>query len=216
MHGDVLLPAPREARLLERAYARLAGVYDLLFGAILQPGRHAVVDRLPLAAGTRVLEVGIGTALAIDRYPRNCTVIGIDRCKEMLDAARARVRETRSRHVHLLQMDAAHLAFPEATFDVVYAGYVMSAVADPHRVIREMARVCRPGGTVVLLNHFASKHAVIAAVERAISKYTMHLGFRADLELAPLVLRSGLVLESVARVNLTRHWSLVTCRKPEA
>jgi phosphatidylethanolamine/phosphatidyl-N-methylethanolamine N-methyltransferase len=196
-----------------RQYDRLAAVYDELFGSTLQPGRVAALRSMPLASGDTVLEVGIGTGLTAALYPEHCHVIGIDLSRRMLDRAASRVRRQGLRNVRLLEMDAAHLQFANDSFAAVYAPYVLTAVPDPLAVLLEMRRVCRPGGHLVLLNHFLSDIAVLALFERLISPITERLGFRTDLSLPSLLARAGLSPVQVERVNAPRLWSLVVCRE---
>ena len=122
--------------------------------------------------GDRVLEVGVGTGINASLYPRDCSVTGIDLSSPMLEKARERVARKGVRNVRLLQMDAANLKFADDTFDIVYAPYVISVVPDPVAVTREMVRVCRPGGRIVILNHFRSKSRVGAWLERMIAPFT--------------------------------------------
>jgi phosphatidylethanolamine/phosphatidyl-N-methylethanolamine N-methyltransferase len=110
-------------------------------------------------------------------------------------------------------MDASSLGFPDESFDVVYAAYVVSVVPDPVVVLKEMRRVCRAGGHIVLLNHFLSTSPMMAAVERWISPLTARAGFRADLDLAVLLAQAGLEPVSVTKVNTPKIWSLVHCRR---
>src|SRR5438874_10041116 len=108
--------------------------------------------------GDRVLEVGVGTGINADLYPPGCAVTGIDLSSSMLERARERVARKGVRNVRLLQMDAQNLKFADDAFDIVYAPYVISVVPDPVAVAAEMRRVCRPGGRIVILNHFRSKN----------------------------------------------------------
>ena len=194
-------------------YAKLEPVYDLLFGAALQAGRVAAVRRMGHRAGTRVLEVGIGTGINASLYPRDFQVVGIDLSSQMLAKAKQRVQREGLRQVQLHNMDAAHLSFADDTFDVVYAPYTISVVPDPVRVAREMRRVCRPGGIILILNHFRSSNPMVASVERAISGLTAFVGFRSDLELSGLLSRAQLTPSSIDMVNVPPIWSLVTCTK---
>jgi phosphatidylethanolamine/phosphatidyl-N-methylethanolamine N-methyltransferase len=198
---------------IEGIYSKLSPVYDVLFGAILQPGRIAAVSQMGVAAGTRVLEVGIGTGLGAQLYPRSFEVTGIDLCPRMLDNARKRIARVGLRHITLRRMDAAALEMDADTFDIVYAPYTISAVPDPVQVAREMRRVCRPGGRVVFLNHFRSKRSIAATLERAVSPVTTRLGFRSDLDLSTLLAKAQLKPASITKVNLPPIWSLVTCVK---
>ena len=165
-------------RFVQRVYSRLSPVYDLLFNRILQPGRVTAARRMARSRGD-VLEVGVGTALSVSLYPPDLRVTGIDLSAPMLARARDRVARAQ-RPCRLVQMDAAKLSFADNTFDFVYAPYTVSVVPDPVRVLREMQRVCKPGGVVLILNHFLSSDPLMARVERALSPVTIHFGFRSD------------------------------------
>jgi phosphatidylethanolamine/phosphatidyl-N-methylethanolamine N-methyltransferase len=197
---------------VDEVYAKLAPLYDLIFGRVLQAGRVAAIERMPRRGRTSVLEVGIGTGLNVPLYPPNCRVTGIDISVPMLEKARARIRRA-CLPVRLLQMDAARLSFAENSFDIVYAPYTISVVPDPVQAAREMQRVCKPGGTILILNHFRSTDPLIARFERALSPLTMHVGFRCDLDLPSLLVNAGLRPASVDAMNLPPIWRLVTCIK---
>jgi phosphatidylethanolamine/phosphatidyl-N-methylethanolamine N-methyltransferase len=198
---------------LDRLYAKLAPVYDLMFGKLLQPGRRAAVERMDLRPGMSVLEVGVGTGIDLSLYPPESRVTGIDLSSAMLEKARARVVHQRLSHVRLHEMDAAHLTFTDDSFDVVYAPYVISVVPNAAQVAREMRRVCRAGGTILILNHFRSANPFLASVERAIAPVTLRVGFKSDLDLVELLLESRLEPRAIEKVNVPRIWSLVTCIK---
>jgi phosphatidylethanolamine/phosphatidyl-N-methylethanolamine N-methyltransferase len=198
--------------LVDRVYARLSPLYDLVFGRVLQPGRVAAIERMNLRHGTDVLEVGVGTGLNAPLYPTHCRVTGIDISAPMLQKARERVARGRLR-LRLLQMDAANLTFAANSFDVVYAPYTVSVVPDPVRVAREMHRVCKPGGAIVILNHFRSTDPIVARIERALSPLTVHIGFRCDLDLSQLLANAGLRAASIEAMNIPPIWRLVTCLK---
>jgi phosphatidylethanolamine/phosphatidyl-N-methylethanolamine N-methyltransferase len=201
-----------ENAFVERVYDKIASIYDLAYGPILQPGRRRAMALMNPAPGTRVLEVGVGTGLNLSLYPRHCDVTGIDFSSLMLVKAEERnVRE--GLRARLFQMDAADLRFPDNAFDVVYAPYLISVVPDPATVVREMRRVCRPGGRIVILNHFRSRSAVLSRIERWLSPRTMHIGFKADLDREALFAEVGLVPETMEAVNIPRIWSLITARK---
>jgi phosphatidylethanolamine/phosphatidyl-N-methylethanolamine N-methyltransferase len=117
------------------------------------------------------------------------------------------------RNMRLLEMDAADLRFPDGAFDIVYAPYLISVVPDPITVAREMGRVCRPGGRIIFLNHFRSRNSLLASIERAISPFTVHIGFKSDLDLPAFLAQADLEPVSIERVNIPRIWSLVTCVK---
>ena len=143
---------------LYRVYENLSSVYDFTFGPALHPGRVDAIRRMGIRPADRVLEVGVGTGINASLYPRDCSVTGIDLSTSMLEKARRRIAHKGVRNVRLMEMDATNLKFPDDTFDVVYAPYVISVVPDPVAVAREMMRVCRRGGRVVILNHFRSRN----------------------------------------------------------
>jgi len=196
-----------------RVYENISSVYDFTFGPTLHPGRVRAIQRMGIRAGDHVLEVGVGTGINASLYPRDCAVTGIDFSSSMLEKARDRVARKALANVRLLEMDAADMKFADNTFDIVYAPYVISVVPDPVTVTREMVRVCRPGGRVVILNHFLSANVVGAAVERIISPFTVHIGFKSDLDLPAFLAQAGLHPVSIEKVNIPRIWSLVTCVK---
>jgi phosphatidylethanolamine/phosphatidyl-N-methylethanolamine N-methyltransferase len=202
-----------ENDFVTRVYEKLAKVYDLIFGPTLHHGRLVAIERMGVKAGDRVLEVGVGTGINTSLYPHNCSVTGIDLSSSMLEKARERVRREGLSHVRLQEMDAAHLIFADDTFDVVYAPYLVSVVPDPVQVVREMRRVCKRGGKIVILNHFRSANPILSRLERAISPFTVHIGFKSDLDLPGFLAQADLQPLSIAKVNFPKIWSLVICRK---
>jgi phosphatidylethanolamine/phosphatidyl-N-methylethanolamine N-methyltransferase len=202
-----------ENQFVERVYEKLANVYDLTFGPTLHPGRLQAIQRMRIAPGSSILEVGVGTGINASLYPADCDVVGIDFSASMLEKAHERVQRKGIRNMRLFQMDAADLQFPADSFDIVYAPYLISVVPDPVRVAAEMRRVCRPGGRIIILNHFRSANAILSRAERLISPLTIHIGFKADLDLPGFLAQANLQPVSIEKVNVPPMWSLVTCVK---
>ena len=202
-----------ENDFVERVYDKIAKVYDLTFGPTLHPGRLIALERMDIKPGDKILEVGVGTGINVSLYPRHCHVTGIDFSALMLEKAHERVIKKGVTNVRLQEMDAAKLTFADDSFDIVYAPYVISVVSDPVRVVNEMRRVCRPGGKIVILNHFRSHTPVVARMEQAISPFTVHIGFKADLDLPGFLAQSELKPISIEKVSFPPIWSLVTCIK---
>jgi phosphatidylethanolamine/phosphatidyl-N-methylethanolamine N-methyltransferase len=203
-----------ENDFVEGVYDKLAKVYDLTFGPTLHPGRLQAIQRMGITGQDRVLEVGVGTGINLSLYPRDATVIGIDFSSSMLEKARERaVRKDVPHSLRLVQMDAADLKFADDSFDIVYAPYLISVVPDPVRVAQEMRRVCRPGGRIVILNHFLSPNPILSRLERSISPFTIHIGFKSDLDLPAFLAQAELQPISIEKVNFPRIWSLVMAVK---
>jgi phosphatidylethanolamine/phosphatidyl-N-methylethanolamine N-methyltransferase len=202
-----------ENDFVARVYENLAWAYDYTFGPTLHPGRVHAIQRMGIRPGERILEVGVGTGINASLYPRDCSVTGIDLTDSMLDKARERVEREGIRNVRLLEMDAADLKFADGTFDIVYAPYLISVVPDPVAVAREMRRVCRPGGRIIFLNHFRSLNPILAFFERLISPFTVHIGFKSDLDLTAFLAQAELKPVSIEKVNVPKIWSLITCIK---
>jgi phosphatidylethanolamine/phosphatidyl-N-methylethanolamine N-methyltransferase len=202
-----------ETDFVARVYEKQASWYDLWFGPTLHHGRLVAIERMGVKSGDHILEVGVGTGINTPLYPRDCHVTGIDFSSQMLDKARERVRQKGLRHVRLLEMDATHLKFADDSFDIVYAPYLVSVVPDPVEVAREMRRVCKPGGKIVILNHFRSANPILSRVERAISPFTVHIGFKSDLDLPGFLAQADLQPVSIEKVNFPKIWSLAICRK---
>lgn len=170
-----------DASAVRRAYARWARVYDAVVGPVTDKGRAMAVAaaNARVAQGhERVLEVGVGSGLSLPDYDRRARVTGIDLSHEMLELARRRVREQALGHVEALEeMDAARMGFADASFDTCVALYVMSVVPDPAGVLNEMARVTRPGGEVIIVNHFASKDGWLRWAEQKLERVAALLGW---------------------------------------
>jgi phosphatidylethanolamine/phosphatidyl-N-methylethanolamine N-methyltransferase len=203
--------AALEKRQVERAYELYAPVYDFIFDWIFAPGRVAAVKHLDVQRGDSVLEVGIGTGLNLPLYPPACRLTGIDLSEEMLDKAVERVQELAMPNVTLKVMDATSMDFGDAEFDKAVATYTISAVPDPVAVLREMRRVVKPGGILVLLNHFRSERRIMGWLEDLVAPLCTRLGWKSNLALGPLLAAVGLEPELVAKANLFNGWRLVKC-----
>lgn len=162
------------------SYRRWAPIYDATFGKITHAGRHHAT-KVANQIGGHVLEVGVGTGLALPFYGANVTVTGIDFSEDMLERARAKVAEENLHHVQdLRQMDARTLDFPDNSFDTVVAMHLISVVPDPEQVMAEMARVCKPGGQILVVNHFARDEGWLAWFERKFAPFADLMGWHSN------------------------------------
>jgi phosphatidylethanolamine/phosphatidyl-N-methylethanolamine N-methyltransferase len=165
---------------VERAYARWAPVYDLVFGKVFERGRRASIAAAERVGG-RILEVGVGTGISLPDYARTNSIVGIDISAPMLRKAQERVAEHGLDNVEALAvMDAKHLAFPDAAFDVIVAQYVITAVPDPEATLDEFARVLKPGGEIVLVNHIGAESGLRKVGELAFAPVARKLGWRPE------------------------------------
>lgn len=205
-----------DAEAVRTAYRRWAGIYDTVFGQVFAAGRREAVERINGHGAQRVLEVGVGTGLSLPHYRRDMRVVGIDLSTDMLAVARRRAADQALPQVDaLLEMDAARLAFADDSFDTVVAMYVMTVVPDPPGTLAELARVCKPGGRVLILNHFeADRPGPRRLVERALGRFSRDLGWRPDYPMARLMAGSDLTVERVAPIPPLGLFSFVECRKP--
>lgn len=196
---------------LERVYSRYAGFYDLIFRRVSSAPRMAIFRDLAIQPGERVLEVGVGTGLCLPWYPRHCEVVGIDLFAAMLQRAAQYVEAEGLTNVTLQRMDAGEMAFADSSFDLVIAAYVVTAVPDHRKLMSEMIRVCRPGGRIILLNHFTQDSPILAAVERFFSPLFVNVGFRSDLSVGQVIDGWPLIQERNEKVTPLGFWRLVEC-----
>jgi phosphatidylethanolamine/phosphatidyl-N-methylethanolamine N-methyltransferase len=189
------------------AYRRWAPVYDHTFGRVAAEGRKHSVEIINQGKG-RVLEVGVGTGLSLPSYGRHLEIVGIDLSPEMLEKARERVAaEGLDNVAELHEMDASDLKFPDASFDTVVAMYVMTVVPDPEKVMRELSRVCRAGGDVIIVNHFSAEEGMRGWVERRMAPFADMLGWRPLFDVERVLVCPELALMEKRGL---RPWGLFT------
>ncbi|MBM3489326.1 MAG: class I SAM-dependent methyltransferase [Alphaproteobacteria bacterium] len=200
---------------IRRAYARYAPIYDHTFSWMLARQGRRLAATTAAARARVILELGVGTGLTLPLYPADRRLVGIDISPDMLALAQRRARERKLGQVAGLSlMDAGNLAFCDASFDAVVAAYVMSVVPEPAAVLAEAARVCRPGGDIVLVNHFAGETVARRRIERALEPLADWLGWRPAFGFEELM--AGSTLRLVERRPLAPFglFTLVHLRKP--
>ncbi len=199
---------------VEKLYNRFSTIYDLIYGIqVFNHGRELAPEYLDLFPEAQLLEVGVGTGLAIPPLPRNIEITAIDFSQKMLNQARKRLHSLSIHNVQLFKMDATHLGFPDNSFDRILAAYFISTVPNPVKVILEMKRVCRPGGYLVFLNHFECEVPVIGSIEKRLSPIFYRLGFNTGLNLQEWMEQTGLDVESVEKIGALGHFQAVRCIK---
>ena len=174
---------------MAKAYARWAPVYDLVFGAVFERGRKASIEAAERACppSGRILDVGVGTGISLPDYARTHRLVGVDYSEPMLRKAQERVAAQGLGNVDAIAvMDAARLGFPDAFFDVVVAQYVITAVPEPEATLDEFARVLKPGGEIVLVNHIGAETGLRRVFEQWFSPVARRLGWRPEFPWARL------------------------------
>src|SRR4029450_3617661 len=203
---------PHESAL----YYEFSHLYDLFFGRVFFPRIVRVIRSLGIEPGARVLEIGVGTGLALEAYPHHCNVTGIDLAPEMLERAQDRVNRNGWRHITLAQGDALNLQFDDDSFDYVMAFHVVSVVPDPQRMMAEAQRVCRPGGLPSIINPFRSPHPVVSRMQRGIDPLTRRLGWTTLLRLPEILDRNTLHVERRWKTSQRSLFTIVVARNAKA
>ncbi len=190
-------------------YSGYASVYDKVFGHIFSPRIKIGIRRSRIGDGDKVVEVGVGTGISLTSYPRQCKVTGIDVTKKMLDQARRKKEIHKLDHVELLEMDAENMTFDDDTFDHAVAAFVITVVPNPEKMVSEMKRVTKKGGSILILNHFCSDNAFISTVEKVFSPLCERWGWRSDISLDLLSNHCNLDIKEVFKKNRLDPWSII-------
>jgi phosphatidylethanolamine/phosphatidyl-N-methylethanolamine N-methyltransferase len=201
---------PEESR---RGYRLFSPLYDLCFGLSLYHGRRLAIAALDCRPGERILDVCVGTGLSLSMYPPGVRVTGIDHSQEMLEKAAQRVRRRRLVQAEaLLNMDVERLEFADGSFDKAVVLFAMAGLPDPVRAMQEIERVCRPGATIVIANHFLSRRPLQRFFDRLLSPIYRLLRYRADLDLDAFVAAAGLDVVATQPANLFGYSTVLVCR----
>ena len=177
---STLSDADLDNQTVTKAYARWAPVYDLVFGPVFERGRHAAITAAERVGG-RILEVGVGTGISLPNYSGNCRLCGVDISAPMLRKARERVAELGLSNVEgLWVMDAEQLSFPDNSFDVVVAQYVITTVPNPEAALDEFARVLKPGGEIILVSRIGAEAGLRRSLEHWFQPAARKLGWRTE------------------------------------
>lgn len=194
---------------IKKIYGGYSGAYDFIFKGFFYPRIKHAIETMHIKPGDKILDVGVGTGLSLPLFPRHCSVTGIDLSAGMLKEARKKVEAEGLKHITLIEMDAAQLAFDDDTFDHVISTHVISVVPDPVKVIAEMKRVCKKEGNIVLVNHFQSQNKYLAKFDELISPITKKVGWRTDLSLERLIKDADLDVREQYKLNKIDLWKVV-------
>jgi len=196
-----------------KLYDLWAKFYDATFGALVHRRHVRAVELMRAQPGQRVLDLGVGTGMTLPVYRGDVEIVGIDLSAGMLGKAHDKVRSEQLDHVHLVQGDALHPPFAESSFDVIMVTHVISVVSEPAVLLRWVSRLVRPGGHVVILNHFQSDFALIRWFEQKLNPLFVKIGWRSDLDLGELLTDSTLTLEYQHKLAMYDLWQIVVLRR---
>ena len=197
-------------------YSNLVPAYQALWPAVARRRIDAAVRSLGLPAGAKVLEVGVGTGLSLESYPTNVSVTGVDLSESMLAEAEHLIETRGWNHIQVMPMNAESLTFEDATFDCVTSFHTISVVSRPDAMMREVVRVCKPGGRILIINHFRSDNPIIARVVDSAGNITKRLGWRTDLDLDEILHELPLRLDYRSKTNPLSLFTVMTAtRKSE-
>ena len=196
-----------------KLYSEFAPLYDKIFGKIFYSRLESVIEDLDIPPGAKVLEVGAGTGTSFPAYPTHCEVTGIDLAPDMLARAQRKIHDNGWTHLTVLEMNALDLEFPDNSFDYVMAFHVVTVVPDPVRMIAEAKRVCKPGGQIVIVNHFTSDFPLLGTLTEALDPITRWLGWRTNLRLKPFIRTTDLPVERVYKLSKNSLYTVLHGRK---
>ncbi len=200
---------------VRKVYDAYAWFYDFAFGRVFNQGRHLSVDIVNKNAvkNAHVLELGVGTGLSLPLYRSDLNITGVDISEKMLNKAEERlVAGNINTKVSLKIMDAASLEFPDNSFDFIVAMYVASVVPDVNAFLKEIARVCKPSGEIVFVNHFASEKPAIRFLEKKFARIHHLIGFNSDFSIDHILDYDQFNLLHSHKVNLFKYWTVLHCK----
>ncbi len=200
------LEQTKKIKEYKRGYSN---VYDALFKRFFFPRIERAINTMDFKPGENVLDVGVGTGLSLDLFPSSCNVVGIDRSRAMLKVASRKVRERGLDNIKLVEMDAMNLNFRDNSFDHVLISHVVSVVSDPYKLMKEVRRVCKDGGAVVVVNHFQSSNKMLAGFGKMITPVSEKIGWRSDLCLNEFINKAGLRVDKKFKLKKLDFWHLI-------
>lgn len=208
-------PARMSEPVTGKCYDIWSGIYDRTFGALVHQRQIRALEELRPRAGDRVLDIGVGTGMTLRHYPDNITVVGMDLSAGMLAKAADKVEQDKLDHCRLIQADAMLPPFADESFDHIMISHTISVVSDPAKLLRWAQRLVKPGGRIVVLNHFMSPHPVVGWFERVLNPLCVKIGWRSDLPLAECLEGVDLHVQYRFKMSSIDFWQVVVLGREE-
>ena len=200
-----------------KSWNRYSFTYDVVWGFFLSPGRRQVIEKMDLGEEDHVLEVGIGTGASLPLYNEGTRVTGVDLSTKMLKVAYKRIKKQSIENAEIFEMNAEELDFPDNHFSHVIAMYVVSVSPNPEKVIKELKRVCKPGGDIVILNHFSYENTLASRFEKILTPLSTKIGFIPFFPLDDFLQKTDdIEIYDVERTNMLGYWTILRGRKAAA
>jgi len=201
-----------EEHSTRKIYNIQAYFYDELAGGLIRRRQRNAIGRMEIKPGDRVLDIGIGTGMSLETYPRHCNVVGIDIAEGMLKKAQNRIVEGKMDNASLAIADAMFMPFKENTFDHILISHVVTVVSDPVCLLNHMKRVGKPGCRIVIINHFQSGFRLMAWLEKVLCPFFVKVGWKSDLNLHELLQEVELEVDFRYKIRNFDFWDIVFLR----
>jgi phosphatidylethanolamine/phosphatidyl-N-methylethanolamine N-methyltransferase len=190
-------------------YSAYSSFYDTIFSRFFSPRIKLGIHNSRIEKGDRVIEVGVGTGLSLPVYPKDCSVVGIDLTRKMLEKAKVKKEKYKLWHVDLFEMDAENMTFADNSFDHAVAAFVISVVPNPEKMVAEIRRVTKKGGNILIFNHFCGNNSFVKGVGKIFSPLCQKWGWRSDISLDLLSNHCNLQIDEVIKKNKLDLWSII-------
>ncbi|RJR40963.1 MAG: methyltransferase domain-containing protein [Deltaproteobacteria bacterium] len=200
---------------MEQLYSFYSPFYDWVFGKLLEPGRRRAFHYLDRRPHQRILEIGIGPGSTLEKYPPYTNLVGIDISSAMIEEAQKKAAQLNGGSTFDFQvMDAANLEFPDNHFDAVISAYVITTVQDPRKVCREILRVVKPGGQIMVINHTRSPNGgLLGKIEDIVAPVCVRIGFTTDLDVIRVMREVGMNVNRAVKCNLMNTGRIIMATK---